>query len=79
MHIHDDRDEGWENFLFVWIVHIKVEEQEPLAEPTVWASNSGEEKDNLDHSATGHFINQRVNRVLYKQTSRSHMKNSGEI
>ena len=36
----------------------KVEEQEPLAgiEPTARASNSGEEKDNLDHSATGHFI-----------------------
>ena len=25
-------------------------------QPTAWASNSGEEKDSLDHSATGHFI-----------------------
>ena len=23
---------------------------------TAWAGNSGEEKDSLDHSATGHFI-----------------------
>ena len=37
---------------------MKVEEQEPLAgfEPTAWASNSGEKKNYLDHSATGHFI-----------------------
>ena len=36
------------------------EEYDPLAgfepEPTAWASNSGEETDSLDHSATGHYI-----------------------
>ena len=30
--------------------------QDSNLEPTAWASNSGEEKDNLDHSATGQCI-----------------------
>ena len=30
--------------------------QDSNLEPTAWASNSGEEKDSLDHSATGHYV-----------------------
>ena len=30
--------------------------QDSNIEPTAWASNSGEEKDSLDHSATGHYL-----------------------
>ena len=47
----------------------RVEEQDQLGrfEPTTysiaWASNSGEEKDSLDHSATGHYISS-----YYKQS-----------
>ena len=30
--------------------------QDSNLEPTAWASNAGEEKDSLDHSATGHYL-----------------------
>ena len=30
--------------------------QDSILEPTAWASNSGEEKDSVDHSASGHYI-----------------------
>ena len=46
-----DREEGWDDFLFVYteLSHRQDSNLQPC-------SNSGEEKDSLDHSATGHFI-----------------------
>ena len=59
------------------IDRIKEEEQEPLAgfeprvQPTGWASNSGVEKDSLDHSAIGQlYINKGPTEYcIYKQIS----------
>ena len=48
--------------------------QDSKLEPTAWASNSGEEKDSLNHMPQAIKKNQRLNRVLYKKTSRSHGK-----
>ena len=61
----------------------RVEKQDQLGrfEPTTysiaWASNSGEDKDSLAQLLAIIF-NLRTKKVLYKQTSRSHMKNSIE-
>ena len=36
--------------------HVPLAGFEPRTYSTAWASNSGEEKDSLEHSATGHYI-----------------------
>ena len=60
LRIHDDREEGWAQFIIcVDIVKVEVRNmihsQDSNLEPTALASNSGEEKDSLDHSDTGNY------------------------
>ena len=59
----------------------RVEEQEqlgrfePMTYSIAWASNSGEEKDSLDHSAIGHYIlSKDQQRIVQENISESHDK-----
>ena len=42
---------------------------------TAWASNSGEEKDILDHSATGHFISLKEQQTTVQATIKESHEN----
>ena len=69
-----DREEGW--IISYLCIQNRAIDRIRTYNHAAWASNSGEEKDSLDHSATGHFIYLLEQQTTVQATiySRSHTK-----